>query len=146
MSSKETVNRAIHAIFGNLSDADIERITEAGLAIGVANMHYGLNSQVAANENKASIVRDVLDRMPSVAVDHMAGLIGSAHKHPHDRALIAFAADVLCAIEDHKLVDGGDTTGKISISAQEFGLATTDDEGGSFQAVPRSEFQNPLNL
>ena len=141
MSSKETVNRAIHAIFGNLSDADIERITEAGLAIGVANMHYGLMSQVAANENKASIVRDVLDRMPPVAVDHMARLIGSAHKHPHDRALIAFASDVLTILDD----DWDTTTfQEILASASNLGLATN--ESNRFKTVQRSEFQNPLNL
>ncbi len=62
-ANKTQAKNAIQAVFGTLSTTDVERLAHATKTIETANAHYGLNSQVAANQNFDSIVRDVLDRM-----------------------------------------------------------------------------------
>jgi hypothetical protein len=56
----------------------------------------------------------------------------------HDKALIQWASDVLCTLEDHQNWDP-DTLEAISNSAHDFKLAKTD-ETGQFQAVNHVDF------
>ncbi len=57
---------------------------------------------------------------------------------PHDKALIQWASDVLCILEDNQNWSP-DTLEEISNGAHEFKLAKTD-EAGQFQAVHRIDF------
>jgi len=66
------------------------------------------------------------------------------YKSPHDRALIAFASDVLSTLEAHH-VWNSETLDEIDISAREFGLSTIDDFH-EFRVIPRQRFRNPLEL
>ena len=68
----------------------------------------------------------------------------SKYKSPHDRALIAFAANVLATME-HNHDWSADTMMGLDISANKFGLATTDD-AAEFRVIPRARFRNPLSL
>ena len=66
------------------------------------------------------------------------------YKSPHDRALIAFASDVLATMEAHHDWSA-DTTDEIGTSARKFGLSTIDDLH-EFRVIPRERFRNPLEL
>ena len=70
----------------------------------------------------------------------------ASHKYssPHDRALIAFASDVLATLEHHTDWNG-DTFQELSDSAHNFGLSTNDD-AAQFRVIPRQRFRNPLEL
>ncbi len=67
-----------------------------------------------------------------------------AFKHPHDRALIAFASCVLETMQSHEDWSA-DTTAEIADAAHNFGLADAYDNG-QFTMTPRADFENPLNL
>ena len=69
------------------------------------------------------------------------------YKSPHDRALIAFASDVLEIMHTH--ADWSpDTVAEIADSAHNFGLAHASpaDLGSNFNVIPRDRFKNRLGL
>jgi hypothetical protein len=66
------------------------------------------------------------------------------YKSPHDRALIAFASDVLKLMEIDR--DWNPVTLSIIDSrAHALGLSTTNDTA-QFRVIPRQRFRNPLEL
>ena len=70
--------------------------------------------------------------------------MSNKYKSPHDRALIAFASNVLATMEARKDWTA-DTLLGLDISARKFGLSVTDDTA-QFRVIPRERFRNPLEL
>jgi hypothetical protein len=66
MNNKEIVRRAIHAVFGHLSDDDIARLAKGAIVATHAGAQLGTASQVKASGEMDKLARAAVDAMPAM--------------------------------------------------------------------------------